>query len=76
MKEIRDFSKCKKSYKYFGGSERKIGLMIDGNPYMVKFQNETEFGKRNNHISEFLGSHNFEMLGFETQETILGKYHD
>lgn len=76
MLEIRDFSKCKKSKKYFGGSERKIGLVIDGNEYMVKFQKETEFGKRNNHISEFLGSHIFEMLGFETQETLLGKYHD
>lgn len=76
MTEIRDFSKCKKSEKYFGGSERKIGLVIDGNQYMVKFQKETEFGKRNNHISEFLGSHIFQMLGFETQETLLGKYHD
>ena len=32
--------------------------------------------KRNNHISEYLGSHIFELLGFEAQDTYLGMYED
>lgn len=39
---------------------------------MIKFQKHTAFGKRNNHISEFLGSHIFEICGFETHKTYLG----
>ncbi len=69
-----DFSNYERNEKYYGGSERKIGIMIDNNDYMLKFQKKTAFGKRNNHISEYLGSHIFELLGFETQETYLGYY--
>ncbi len=69
-----DFSKYEVSNTYFGGSEKKIGLIISGNEYMIKFQKQTEFGKRNNHISEFIGSHIFEILGFDVQETYLGTY--
>ena len=52
-----DFSKYDSSGKYYGGSERKLGIVIDGVDYMLKFQKKTAFGKRNNHISEFVGSH-------------------
>ncbi len=69
-----DFTNYQKSNTYFGGSEKKLGLIISGNEYMIKFQKQTEFGKRNNHISEYIGSHIFEMLGFECQETYLGTY--
>ncbi len=69
-----DFSYYEKSGTYFGGSEKKLGLIISNNEYMIKFQKQTEFGKRNNHISEYIGSHIFEMLGFECQETYLGTY--
>ena len=69
-----DFTNYKKSNTYFGGSEKKLGLIISGNEYMIKFQKQTEFGKRNNHISEYIGSHVFGMLGFECQETYLGIY--
>lgn len=69
-----DFTGFQKSSTYFGGSEKKMGLIIGGNEYMIKFQKRTEFGKRNNHISEFIGSHVFEMLGFDSQETFLGTY--
>lgn len=69
-----DFSGYPVSNTYFGGSEKKIGLIISGNEYMIKFQKRTEFGLRNNHISEYLGSHIFELLGFKVQETYLGTY--
>lgn len=69
-----DFSTYEVSNTYFGGSEKKIGLIISGNEYMLKFQKQTEFGKRNNHISEYIGSHIFEILGFPVQETYLGTY--
>ncbi len=71
---VIDFSNYELSGKYYGGSEKKLGIIIDNNDYMLKFQKKTAFGKRNNHISEYIGSHIFEMLGFETQETYLGVY--
>ena len=67
-----DFSKYELSGTYYGGSERKLGIVIDGDDYMLKFQKQTAFGKRNNHISEFIGSHIFEICGFATHKTYLG----
>ncbi len=67
-----DFSEYEPSGKYYGGSERKEGITIDEEDYMLKFQKQTAFGKRNNHISEFIGSHIFELCGFETHKTYLG----
>lgn len=67
-----DFSEYKLNGKYYGGSERKEGISIDGEDYMIKFQKQTAFGKRNNHISEFLGSHIFEICGVEAHKTYLG----
>ena len=69
-----DFSRYKISDKYYGGSERKIGIVIDGIEYMLKFQKVTAFGIRYNHISEHLGSRIFGMAGIPAQETFLGTY--
>ena len=70
-----DFSEYELNGKYYGGSERKEGISIDGENYMIKFQKNTAFGKRNNHVSEFIGSHIFEICGFETHKTYLGYRH-
>ena len=67
-----DFSEYKLNDKYYGGSERKEGITINGEDYMIKYQKRTAFGKRNNHFSEFIGSHIFEIGGFETHITHLG----
>ena len=67
-----DFSEYKLNEKYYGGSERKEGVTIDGEDYMIKYQKHTAFGKRNNHISEFIGSHVFEICGLEAHKTYLG----
>ncbi len=69
-----DFSKYELSKIRYGGSERKIGIIINKNNYMIKFQKNTQFGKRFNHISEYLGSKIFSYLGFETQLVYLGLY--
>ena len=72
-----DFSKYERTNTYYGGTERKFGVNVDGFEYMIKFQKQTNFGvKRLNHISEYVGSHIFELLGFETQDTYLGLYND
>lgn len=67
-----DFSEYELNGKYYGGSERKEGITIDGDDYMIKYQKQTAFGKRNNHISEFIGSHIFELCGFQAHKTYLG----
>ncbi len=69
-----DFSKYPKLDKFYGGSERKIAVSVDGYEYMLKFQKHETFSLRCNHISEYLGSHIFELLGFNVQDTYLGIY--
>jgi len=72
--QLFDFSAYKLSGITYGGSEKKIGILIDGFPYMLKFQKKTPFGFRFNTISEYLGSHIFKILGFDCQDTYLGVY--
>lgn len=69
-----DFTKFKLSNKQYGGSERKIGLTDGKDFYMIKFRKKSDFGSRFNHVSEFIGSHIFELLGFNAHKTILGFY--
>ena len=38
-----DFSSFPLSNKEYGGSEKKIGILIENVPYMVKFQKNTPF---------------------------------
>ena len=38
---------------------------------MLKFQKKTPFGCRYNNISEYIGSHVYQMLGLDAQETLL-----
>ena len=71
-----DFSIYPLSDRYYSGSEKKAGILINGSPYMLKFQKKTAFGLRYNHISEYIGSHVFALLGFSTQETYLGLFHE
>lgn len=69
-----DYSDYPDAGRFYSGAERKKSILIDGNAYLVKFQKNSREGLRFNHVSEFLGSHIFSMLGLETQETHLGKY--
>ena len=69
-----DFSNYSTNTIYYGGSEKKIGITVGDNRYMLKFRKKTAFGTRNNHISEYIGSRIFGLLGFDVQETYLGTY--
>lgn len=70
-----DFTGLPNSGRFYSGSERKKGLRgRDGSCYMVKFQKSSPFGKHFNHISEYLGSHIFQLAGIPAQETLLGTY--
>ena len=69
-----DFTKCKLSGRYYGGSEKKLGIIFNKEKYMLKFQKKTPFGFRYNTISEYIGSHVYQMLGFNVQLTYLGTF--
>ena len=71
---MMDYSKYPDGGRFYSGAERKKSIIINGNAYLVKFQKNSREGLRFNHVSEFLGSHIFSMLGIETQETQLGLY--
>lgn len=69
-----DYSNYPDGGRFYSGAERKKSIIINGSPYLVKFQKNSREGLRFNHISEFLGSHIFSMLGIAAQETQLGIY--
>ena len=69
-----DYAKYPDGDRFYSGAEKKKSILVNGNAYIVKFQKNSREGLRFNHVSEFLGSHIFAMLGIETQETNLGLY--
>ncbi|MCQ2071225.1 MAG: HipA domain-containing protein [archaeon] len=70
-----DFSGCPRNRKMYAGSERKIGIDIDGRPYILKFRKLTTFGDlRYNHVSEHIGSKIIRSVGIDCQKTCLGTY--
>ena len=71
---MRDYSRYPDGNRYYSGAERKKSILINEKPYLVKFRKNSREGLRYNHVSEYLGSHIFALLGIETQETFLGIY--
>ena len=69
-----DFTSASIDPVFYGGSERKTGVVIDGQRFIMKFQTKSEFGPRFNHVSEHLGSEIFSLLGIPSQQTELGTY--
>lgn len=69
-----EYNQFPKNNKLYSGAERKIGITIDQEDYIIKFRKKTRFGIRNNHISEYLGSKLFAHLGMNVQEAYLGTY--
>lgn len=59
---------------FYSGAERKDQITINGNRYIIKYQKNSEIGLVYNHISEYLGSHIFELLDIPVQDTKLGIY--
>lgn len=69
-----DYSRYPDGNRYYSGAERKKSILISGRFYLIKFQKNSREGLRFNHVSEYLGSHIFSLLGIEAQETLLGTY--
>lgn len=63
---------------YAGANGGKIAIVYEGEQYMLKFpphpKHNKEMGYTNSCISEYLGSHIFEIVGIPVQNTILGTY--
>lgn len=79
MDNVIDFTNCEKKKKtYEGANGSKICILYNNEQYMLKFPSVSKLNKEisytNGTISEYLGCHILESLGFETQKTILGTY--
>lgn len=72
---MKDFSKYNIDLNvFYSGAERKNQITINGNRYIIKYQKNSEIGLIYNHVSEYLGTHIFELLGIPVQDTQLGTY--
>lgn len=74
-----DFTKCIEELNNYKGSEKKKTLVYDNKKYLVKFPDPIREKNRNvsyinNAFSEYVGSNVFKIVGFKTQNTILGTY--
>ena len=76
---MKDFSKATEELNSYKGSEKKKTLIYDNKRYLVKFPDPIREKNRNisyinNAFSEYIGSNIFKIVGFETQNTLLGTY--
>ncbi len=69
-----DYSNYKVNNKFYNGADKKIGITVNEENYMIKFQNKKDYKRQYNHICEYLGSHIFSILGIDAQEAFLGYY--
>ncbi len=72
---MTDFSKYPINKQiFFSGAERKEEVIVDGFRYIMKYQKNSEIGLLYNHVSEYIGSHVFAIMGLSVQQTFLGTY--
>lgn len=74
-----DFTNAMEEFNKYKGSEKKKTLIYNNKKYLVKFpdpirEKNKNISYINNAFSEYVGSNIFKICGFETQNTILGKY--
>jgi hypothetical protein len=74
-----DFSKATEELNNYKGSEKKKTLIYNDKRYLVKFpdpiiEKNKNISYINNAFSEYVGSNIFKIVGFETQNTLLGTY--
>ena len=77
--ELMNFTNLPRKKKSYGGANgSKLSVIINGATYMLKLSAHAEknssMSYSNSAVSEYLGSHIFNTVGIETQETILGVY--
>lgn len=79
---IVDLRDCAESNRFYGGrAGRKVGIVIDGEPWIAKFPRTTKDlkGKHlpsytSSPVSEYIGSHIYASLGIPAHETMLGYF--
>ena len=74
-----DFTNAIEEINNYKGSEKKKTLIYNNKKYLVKFpdpirEKNKNISYINNAFSEYIGSNVFKIVGFKTQNTILGKY--
>ena len=74
-----DFSKAAEELNSYKGTEKKKTLIYNNKKYLVKFpdpirEKNKNISYINNAFSEYIGSNIFKIVGFETQNTLLGTY--
>ena len=74
-----DFTNAIEELNNYSGSEKKKTLIYNNKKYLVKFpdpikEKNKKISYINNAFSEYVGSNIFRIVGFKTQNTILGKY--
>ena len=80
MNNVSDLSKCPKSGLFYNGhSDQKEGILIDDEPWMVKYprplncsQGKQSSGFISSSVSEYIGSHIYALFGIPAQITKLG----
>lgn len=79
---VRDISFADLSDKLYGGSESKVGIVVDGKYYIMKYPKQiSNVGKTLSHVSENLASriikifgvpvHNTELCIYKNQEVVI-----
>lgn len=74
-----DFTNAIEEFNNYKGSEKKKTLIYNEKKYLVKFPDPVREKNKNisyinNAFSEYIGSNVFKIVGFKTQNTVLGKY--
>lgn len=74
-----DFTNAIEEFNNYKGSEKKKTLIYNNKRYLVKFPDPVREKNKNisyinNAFSEYIGSNVFKLVGFKTQNTVLGKY--
>lgn len=77
-----DFTDCPQRVNTYEGADFKRKIIYDGDIYMLKFGQKLESNGRNplqasyssSPVSEYLGSHIYELAGIPVQQTLLGIY--
>ena len=74
-----DFTNAIEEFNNYKGSEKKKTLIYNNKKYLVKFPDPVREKNKNisyinNAFSEYIGSMVFKIVGFRTQNTLLGKY--
>jgi len=75
-----DFTNYLEVFNQYSGSEKKKTLVYENKKYLVKFpdpirEKNKDISYINNAFSEYIGSHIFDLSGFDVQKTLLGNYH-